>query len=121
MTKWFGRIGYADSSYEVRPGVYTEKIVEREYYGDVLRNSRRLQNNSDSVNDNINVSNEISIVSDAYAMEHFYSIRYLTFCGARWKVTNVEVQPPRLIFTLGGVYNGPTADTSGGVGEDTGQ
>ena len=121
MTKWFGKIGYAQEGVEIRPGVFSEKIVERDYYGDVLRNSRRLQSSSDSINDDINVSNEISVVSDAYAMNHFYSIRYITFCGARWKVTNVEVQPPRLIYTLGGVYNGPTPDASGDTGEYTGE
>ena len=120
MSKWFGKIGYAVENIEVRTGVFRSGIIERDYYGDILRNSRRLQT-SDKVNDDINISNEISIVSDAYLMEHFYSIRYMTFCGARWKVTNVEVQPPRLIFTLGGVYNGPTPEASGDPGEDFGE
>lgn len=103
MAKWFGKIGFGVTS-ETKPGVWTESITLREYYGDLIRNTRRLQS-GDQVNDDINVSNEISIVSDPYANEHFYAIRYVEFAGAKWKVTNVDVQYPRLVLTLGGVYN----------------
>lgn len=104
MAKWFGKIGFAETL-ETKPGVWEEHITDREYYGDVLRNSRRLQTSSDKVNDDVNVSNEISIVADPYANEHFYSMRYIEFSGTKWNVTDVEVQYPRLILTLGGVYN----------------
>lgn len=104
MAKWFGKIGYANSE-ETAPGVWEDVIVEREYYGDVIRNTRRLQT-SDKVNDDVNVSNEISIVADPFAMNNFHSIRYVEFMNSKWKVSNVEVQYPRLILSLGGVYNG---------------
>lgn len=107
MAKWFGKIGYAETV-ETKPGVWEEKITSREYYGDLFRNSRRLQS-TDQVNDDINISNEISIVADPYANEHFYAMRYAEFSGAKWKITNVEVQYPRLILTLGGVWNGDEA------------
>ena len=107
MAKWFGKIGYAETV-ETKPGVWEEKITPREYYGNLLRNSRRLQS-TDQVNDDINISNEISIVADPYANEHFYAMRYAEFSGAKWKITNVEVQYPRLILTLGGVWNGDEA------------
>lgn len=104
MAKWFGKIGYGETV-ETKPGVWTETITEREYYGDLIRNSRRLQTSSDKVNDDINISNQLSIVSDPYANENFHAMRYAEFMGTRWKVTDVEVQYPRLILTLGGVYN----------------
>lgn len=104
MAKFFGAIGYAVTS-ETKPGVYEEQIIEREYFGDVNRNIRKLEN-SEHLNDDINVSNEISIVSDPFANENFYSMRYAEFMGTKWKITNVEVKYPRLILTLGGVYNG---------------
>lgn len=104
MAKWYGLIGYAENV-ETTPGVWEEQITERPYYGDVVRNTRRLQN-SDSVNDNIDVSNEISIVADPFANQNFHAMRYIEFMGARWKVTSVEVQYPRLQLTIGGVYNG---------------
>lgn len=104
MAKWFGKIGYAMTS-ETRPGVWTEEIVEREYYGDLIRNSRRLQTASDKVNDDVNISNQLSIVADPYANENFHAMRYAEFMGSKWKITDVEVQYPRLTLTLGGVYN----------------
>lgn len=110
MAKWFGKIGFAETK-ETVPGVWKESITDRQYYGDLIRNTRRLQS-SEHLNDDINVSNEISIVSDPYANENFHSMRYVEFMGARWKISNVEVQYPRLILTLGGVYNGPTAGTA---------
>lgn len=104
MTKWYGLIGYAETV-EIEPGIYEEQITERSYYGDLVRNTRKLQN-SGSVNDDINISNQISIVADPYARDHFYSMRYIEFCGAKWKVSDIEVQYPRLILTIGGLYNG---------------
>lgn len=102
MAKWFGTIGYAETV-ETSPGVWEEQITVREYFGDLTRNTRRLQA-ADKINDDININNELSIVSDPYAIDHFYSMRYAEFMGARWKITNVEVRYPRLILTLGGLY-----------------
>ena len=104
MAKWYGKIGYADNV-EVEPGVWEDSIVEHSYYGDINRNTRSLQN-SGGINDNINLSNEISIVADPYASENFYKMRYAEFAGTKWKITNVEVKYPRLILSIGGVWNG---------------
>lgn len=104
MTKFFGKIGYAENV-KTAPGVYSEQIVEKSYYGDITKAARRLETSSDSINDSISVSNTISIVADAYAYNHFFAIRYIEWAGCRWKVTTVEVQRPRLILNLGGVYN----------------
>lgn len=104
MAKFYGKIGYA-KTIEVSPGVYNDGIIDRNYYGDIVRNTRRLQP-SEHLNDDITINNTISIISDVYAYENFHSIRYVEFGGTKWKVNNVEVQFPRLILTLGGVYNG---------------
>lgn len=104
MAKYYGKIGFAESV-ESAPGVHVEKIVERNYYGELVRNSRRLQS-ANQLNDNINISNEISIVADPYADKNFHMMRYIEFMGTKWKINNVEVQPPRLILTVGGVWNG---------------
>ena len=102
--KWFGTIGYAHQV-ETKPGVWEDEITEREYFGDLTRNTRRLQM-TDKLNDDIEISNEISIVSDPYANENFHSMRYAMYMGTKWKITSVEVQYPRLILSLGGIYNG---------------
>ena len=104
MAKFFGEIGFTELTEDV-PGVWNETIVPRCYYGDLTRNTRRLKT-TDQVNDDVHVANQISIVSDPYANQNFHMIRYVKFMGAKWKVTDVEVQYPRLILTLGGVYNG---------------
>lgn len=103
MAKYCGKIGFAVCA-ETVPGVWTEQITERTYYGDLKRNTRKLQS-SGNVNDNINISNEISIVADPFAYGNFHSIRYATFMGTKWKVSSVDVQSPRLILSLGEVYN----------------
>ena len=103
MSKWYGMIGFG-KTVETAPSVWTEEINEYPYYGDVLRNSRRLQT-TDKVNDDIEISNQISIVADPYACNNFHAIRYVIFMGTKWKVTEVEVAYPRLILSLGGVYN----------------
>lgn len=104
MPKFFGAIGYA-TVVETKPGVYEERITERTYYGEVVRNIRNLQS-ANQLNDNVNISNEISIVADPFANENFHSMRYAQFMGAKWKINSVEVKYPRLILQLGGVYNG---------------
>lgn len=104
MAKFYGKIGYADQV-ETSPGVYEEQIVERSYFGDLTRNTRRLEN-SGNLNDNINIANEISIVADPFAINNFHTMRYVEYLGAKWKVSNVDANTrPRLILTLGGLYN----------------
>lgn len=108
MAKFYGVIGFEEFE-ETRPSTYTPTIVERKYAGDLVRNFRRLDT-GDGVNDDLNISNEISIVADPYAVNHFHSIRYVKLHGGLWKVTSVDVNFPRLILSIGGVYNGPTPE-----------
>ena len=104
MGKFYGSIGYAESI-ETAPGVWEEKIIKKNYYGDTIKLSRRLLT-SEHLNDNITVNHQISIVADPYAYENFHSMRYIRWMGASWKITNIDVQRPRLILTIGGLYNG---------------
>lgn len=108
MARFCGPIGYAGETIETKPGVFKDVITERKYYGDVLRNTRRLESNGDKVNNDISVGNSISIVADAYAREHIMKMRYIKWLGVLWTLSDIEVQHPRLILRLGGVYNGPT-------------
>lgn len=107
MNKFYGRVGFVIME-ETAPSVWKEKIVERWYYGDITRNSRRYQQ-SQTLNDNLNITNTISIVADPFALQNFHSLRYVNFMCSDWKVTDIEVQYPRLVLTLGGVYNGNKA------------
>ena len=104
MAKFCGVIGFAVSE-ETTPGVWTNRIVERIYRGDVLRNTRAWQT-ADQTNDNINITDQISITPDDFAMENSYTMRYVVYLGAKWKITSVSPQRPRLVLTLGGLFNG---------------
>ena len=103
MAKFYGNVGFAETV-ETEPSVWEEKIIERPYFGDVLRRSRRLES-SGNVNSNVNVTNEISIVADPYANQNLFAMRYVEFMGTKWEISNVDVQYPRLVLTIGGVYN----------------
>ena len=107
MSKFYGEIGYA-TQVETVPGVHQERITERTYSGDVLRNTSKMRDGQ-NLNDNLTVDNRLSIVADPFAYENFSSMRYIRWMGALWKINSVEVQRPRLILTIGGVYNEQTS------------
>lgn len=104
MAKFYGKIGYAETIDDGH-GVYTERIIEKEHYGDLLKDTRRYQQ-SGNLNDNIVISNRISILATPFAMENSHLIRYVEFMGTKWRISSIEVQYPRLILSLGDVYNG---------------
>lgn len=106
MAKFYGKIGYGLST-ETFPhsGIWEPVITERNYSGDLIRNSRKLEITT-TLNYNVNMSNAISIVADPFANENFQSMLYIQYMGTLWKVSTVEVQYPRLILEMGGVYNG---------------
>lgn len=104
MSRWCGNVGFAETE-KYAPGSWEPHFTERPYYGDVISN-RWKQQSSDGVNNDINLSNQISIVADPYAMNHCSSIAYVEFNGTKWKVTDVDVQYHRLVLSMGGVFNG---------------
>lgn len=104
MAKFYGMIGYCNTV-ETSPGVWEEQPIERPYSGDLNRNIRKLES-SGNLNDDINISNEISIIADQFAYQNFHAMRYVEFMGAKWKISSVEVRHPRLILMTGGLYNG---------------
>jgi hypothetical protein len=104
MAKFYGKIGFA-RLVEDSPGVWIEDVEERYYYGDVLASTVRYEN-SGNVNDNLNISNKISILSDSFANENLHSMKYIEFMATKWKINNIEILYPRLVLTIGGVYNG---------------
>ena len=106
MARFHGNVGYGVHT-ETSPGVWMDVIEEFPYTGDVVRNSRKLED-GEGLNSNITVGNSISIVADQYAIDHFFNIKYVEWMGERWTVPTVTFQRPRLLLSLGGVYNGPT-------------
>ena len=112
MSKWCGKIGIAEKEVELEPGYYEDSIVEYITQGDILTTNWKRQVSTERVGDDINLSNQISILADSYLLYHYSSILYVEIMGTRWKVTDVKVEHPRLILTVGGVYHGNTSGTS---------
>lgn len=105
MARFYGRVGFGHTV-EVRPGVMEDVITERKLYGDVLRPGRRFEGD-DKVHRDTKMTNRLSVLADDYASENVYAIRFVEWKGVLWYVTNVDEERPRLIFSLGDVYNGP--------------
>lgn len=103
MNKWAGVIGFRDEI-EEKPSVWVERTIEKKYYGDIIKNYKFSENQSE-INDSININNQISLIADPYARENFHKMIYITYMGTKWKIKNIEVQYPRLIIGIGGVYN----------------
>ncbi|OLU39743.1 DUF7253 family protein [Ileibacterium valens] len=101
--KYYGRICFSETV-ETSPGVWTESYTIRNYFGDVVRRSSRYTPGQ-SINDNISITNDISIVADQFALNNFYNIRWIEFANSKWKITSVEVEPPRLILSIGELFN----------------
>lgn len=109
MARFYGTVGYLrseESDPENHPGVWKEITEERNYYGDIYQNSRRNDQNG-SIIDSPVINNRISIVADSYANEHIGAMKYVKIRGTLWKITNIELQRPRIILTIGGIYHGP--------------
>lgn len=108
MAKFRGKVGYLILSEKIvdqePTGIWEESYDEKTYYGDVLRTSSRWES-SGNLNDDISISNRISIVADPFAYENFQHIKYVIYIGIKWRVETVEVERPRIILSLGGVYN----------------
>lgn len=115
MAKFSGNIGFATMSSDY--GVFEETIVEKFYRGDILKASRKAAPSDETVHDELTFNMRVSIVLDAYLNDHVFAIRYVNWAGSLWKVTTVEIERPRLLLTIGGVYNGPRPST---VGDDPG-
>lgn len=104
MAKYHGYIGYGVDT-ETYPGVWEDVITERDYTGDVLKNRTNIQQNA-TVSASLTLNNYFSIIGDEFAFDNVYSIRYVTYLNKKFKVTGVEIERPRLILTVGGLYNG---------------
>lgn len=102
--RFAGKVGFVDTT-ETSPGIWEETFTEKQYYGDVLQAFRRIEGNPESTNYNVTVSNRISIVADPFAQTHYFAIRYVYWQGVKWRVPSVEIQYPRLILTLGGIWS----------------
>lgn len=115
MAKFYGLIGFSVTEEQtidgVTTGVWTSQIIERPYYGDVIKNSRRYSS-TDKINDDIEITNELSVIADPFAMNNFHNMKYVKWLGGCWKITSVDIQYPRVTLSVGGIYNGESSPTT---------
>lgn len=105
MARFAGKIGFAHSvESKDEPGIWKDEIIERIYRGDINRRTFR-NKSANSINDNLTMSSEVSVVADLFASDNYHLVRYVEYRGVKWKVSSVDLQPPRLILTLEEVYN----------------
>lgn len=104
MAKFYGNVGFLETV-ETRPGIWEKVEKAHPYRGDLLRNQRRWEKGT-STNDDLVVSNEVSIVADDFLRENAGTIQWVEVLGSKWKVTSMLLDYPRVTLTLGGLYNG---------------
>ena len=106
MAKFYGEVGYIFKE-ESAPGVWSDKVIKRNYVGDILRNSTRWES-GENLNDDLRINNKFSIIADSGAFEKIYAMRFIKWMGEFWKINTVEKNYPRINITVGGIYNGKT-------------
>lgn len=112
MALFYGPIGFVETVEDpAGSGIWIEVPVEKNYRGEIQRNTKRWDS-GDKINPNLNISNSISILADPYVSNHLNAIRYIKWLGGYWEITSVDVEFPRLLLSIGGVYNGPTVGSS---------
>lgn len=116
MSKYVGMIGFGMNR-ETEPGVWEDEVIERKYRGDILKNNQHFAVGG-TTSGELRISNHFSILCDSFAFDHVSDIRYLEWRGNRWMVDSIEIEYPRLIMTIGGIYNGPQATVTGTPIED---
>lgn len=108
MAKYAGLVGYVTQEEKV-PGVWSTVADPKPMRGDIIRASASSQNDgrlsSDKINKDVTLNHRVSLVGDAYAFGNYYNIKWIEIDGAKWEVSSVELQRPRLIVTVGGLWN----------------
>lgn len=106
MSKFYGKIGFVIPIEKPKgSGIIVEERTEKYYRGDRNR-CKRSWEPGDGANANVNLSEEISIVADPFAIANYGCIRYVEYGNFKWAVNSIDIQRPRITLTVGGVYNG---------------
>lgn len=104
--RFAGKIGFG-TSVEVSPGVWDDDIIERDYLGDVLQSTERLESGN-SINPKFHTTTSVSVLSDGVLKERYSDVRYIIYLGVRWKVSSIIHKWPRIEMFIGEEYHGPT-------------
>lgn len=110
MAKTYGKIGFGKTI--IKPGGVSEFVItERDYKIDIIRPSVRNTPGEDVI-PGLSTGNSFSIIEDGYLSENLFAMKYVTWMGVRWSVRKIDQAHPRLIITVGEVFNGPSPTTT---------
>lgn len=104
MAKYFGKIGFEITSTDDY-GTTKTKIRELDYTGDIIGQTNRWESSSDKISDDLTVNGKISVVADSFLYNNIGAMKYVVWMGVKWKIRSIEPLRPRLILTVGGMYN----------------
>lgn len=110
MNRFFGKIGFCYQESEEGSDIVTERVVLKTYRGDLLKSNRKWET-AEQIIDQFNISNRVSIMADPYSLDNLYAIKFVILHGKAWKITDAEIQYPRIILSIGGLWNGPVDET----------
>ena len=102
MSRFSGKLGFVMTQ-ETEEGVWLENITELPAKG-TIRSLYVRNDNASSVNTNLRLTNEISVLMDSKIQTYLETLRYVVFKGSKWEVQSVGVNYPRLTINLGGLY-----------------
>ena len=111
MAQYSGMLGYVMPAKEDPPGIWKPSaVVEKLGRGDLIGQTI---NNEDvgGLSDGITINNQLSIIMDPFVNKNLESLKYVILYGTRWEIKSMTINRPRVILTLGGVYNGEYPST----------
>ena len=90
-------------THETEEGVWLEDKIEISIKGTIRSLYVRNDNNS-SVNSNLRLTNEVSILLNSKISTYLETLKYVVWKGSKWEVQSIGVNYPRLTINLGGLY-----------------
>lgn len=103
MARYSGLVGYVTQE-ETVPGVWSPVENPRTMKGEIIRQSSTNPDHG-KINSDISLNHRVSLWGDAYAFDSYYAIKWIQIDGRKWEVTSVEIKRPRIIVTVGGLWN----------------
>jgi hypothetical protein len=109
MARFTGLVGYVTQEESV-PGVWSQSETPKMMKGDIIRQS--ITNgkgdrvaDSGKVNDDVSLGHRVSLIGDAYAFANCFNMKWVQINGIKWSISSIEMQRPRIIVSLGGMWN----------------
>lgn len=102
MSRFSGKLGFINIR-ETEEGVWLEDRNEIPVKG-TIRSLYVRNDNSSSVNTNLRLTNEVSILLDSKIQTYLETLKYVVWKGSKWEVQSIGVNYPRLTINLGGLY-----------------